>query len=330
MKLLPVRPLWRRRPSKFQRAADGSMTLMEHLMELRSRLFKATLAIMLGMVVGYLLAQSVYDILERPYCTLQLQAWDPVDPANPDGPRVCPGLQLLDPLASFMLKLKIALWVGLILAAPIWFYQLWAFVAPGLHRHERKWAYVFVSIAVPLFAAGAALAYFVVERGLRFLISEGIGGLDVQLEVTQYISFVTTVMLVFAVAFEFPLLVLMLNFAGIVSAKRLLSWWRVAVFLATVFAAFTTPDPGPFGMILLAGCLSAMYFVAVGVAFLNDRRRAKRRDAVEDIPDDQISALDEELEPVTAGEPLDPALDDLPAPPREAARRPSRSYDDLL
>jgi sec-independent protein translocase protein TatC len=285
VRLLPVR----RGPSQFQRAADGSMTLAEHLRELRGRLLKASVAVVVGMLVGYLLAMPVYRILEQPYCRT-LYA----------GAEVCPGLQQLDPMTGFLLMLKVALWIGLILAAPVWFYQLWAFVAPGLHRHERRWAYTFVAIAVPLFVAGAVLAYFVVERGLHFLLEAGLEGLDVQLEVSAYINFVTTVMLVFAVAFEFPLVFLMLNFAGVVSARRLLSWWRVMVFAFTAFAAVTTPDPGPFGMMLLAACLSAMYFVAVGVAFLNDWRRAKK-DGLSGLADDEISPLDEVPEPVTAG-----------------------------
>lgn len=307
------------------------MSLIEHLLELRSRLFKATLAIAIGMVIGFVISQQVYDILERPYCSLELAEWD----------GSCPGLQQLDALAAFMLRLKLALWVGLILAAPIWFYQLWAFIAPGLHRHERKWAYIFASIAVPLFVAGAVLAYVVIERGLRFLVTQGIQGLDIQLEVTGYISFITTVMLVFAVGFELPLLILMLNFAGIVSAKKLLSWWRVAVFACFVFASFATPDPGPFGMLLLATILSAMYFIAVGVAFLNDRRKAKKRDPLDDLADDEISAIAEELEPVTAGESIDADIEaDLGAESRGRAGRtgdsdpgsgPSRRrYDDLI
>lgn len=300
------------------------MSLMEHLLELRSRLFKATLAIAIGMVIGFVISQPVYSLLEAPYCSLELPQWG----------GQCPGLQQLDALAAFMLRLKLALWVGLILAAPVWFYQLWAFIAPGLHRHERKWAYIFVSIAVPLFVAGAALAYVVIDRGLRFLLSQGIQGLDIQLEVTGYVSFVTTVMLVFAVGFELPLLILMLNFAGIVSAKKLLSWWRVAVFAAFVFASFATPDPGPFGMVLLATILSAMYFMAVGVAFLNDRRRAKRRDPLDELPDDEISAIAEELEPVTAGEAIDADLEvesrgrEDGAEPRSGSAR--KRYDDLM
>jgi sec-independent protein translocase protein TatC len=305
-RLLP----WRRGPSQFARAADGSMSLIEHLLELRSRLFKASVAVVVGMVVGYLLSQTVYELLERPYSNLPEpgEEWLP--------------LQQLGAMDGFILKLKIALWVGLIAAAPIWLYQLWAFVAPGLHRRERRWAYLFGAIAVPLFAAGAALAYFVVEKGLSFLLDAGVQGVAVQLEVSGYISFVTTLILVFGLSFQFPVLLLLLNFSGMVSARRLLGAWRVVVFVCFAFAAVFTPDPGPFGMVLLASCLCLLYFLAVGVAFLHDRRK-NRSEEFAALSDDEISPLAEDLEPVTAGDPVDPAgVVDEPAP---LARR----YDDI-
>jgi sec-independent protein translocase protein TatC len=305
-RLLP----WRRGPSQFARASDGSMSLIEHLLELRSRLFKASLAVAAGMVVGYLLSQTVYELLERPYNNLP----DPGEEWLP--------LQQLGAMDGFILKLKIALWVGLIAAAPIWMYQLWAFVAPGLHRRERRWAYLFGAIAVPLFAAGAALAYFVVEKGLSFLLDAGVQGVAVQLEVSGYISFVTTLILVFGLSFQFPVLLLLLNFSGMVSARKLLGAWRVVVFVCFAFAAIFTPDPGPFGMILLASCLCLLYFLAVGVAFLHDRRK-NRSEEFTDLSDDEISPLAEDLEPVTAGDPVEPAgVIDEPAP---LARR----YDDI-
>lgn len=278
---------WQRGPSQFQRASDGSMSLLEHLQELRSRLFKATLAIVLGMVVGYYLADPVFQILKEPYCNLELPEWG----------GACPGLQALDPLETFWLKLKIALWVGMALTAPVWFYQIWMFIAPGLRNRERKWAYIFVGAAVPLFLAGAALAYMVVDRGLRFIITAGLPDLQTEFQVTKYVSFITTVMLVFAIGFELPLLVVMLNFAGILSARKLLSWWRVAVFLCFAFAAFATPDPGPFGMLMLASIMSTMYFIAVGIAFLHDRRKAKK-DPYAGLSDDEISSMDEEPSPL--------------------------------
>ncbi len=148
---------------------------------------------------------------------------------------------VLDP---FMLQLKIALYVGLVVAAPIWLYQLWAFIAPGLHKRERKYSYTFAAVATPLFAAGFALGYVLVSRSMRYFLGVS-GNLTITVDLEGYFSFVTGVMLLFGAAFEFPLIVAMLNFAGLVSARRLLDWWRPAIFLMFLFAALVTPDPGP-------------------------------------------------------------------------------------
>lgn len=299
-------PLARRRgPTEFQRATDGSMTLIEHIRELRNRLFKASLGVAFGLIVGFTLSQDVFNLLAVPYCDL-----------TPPGEE-CKFLQL-GPADGFILRLKIALWLAVIVAAPIWLYQLWAFVAPGLHRHERKWAYWFAGIAGPLFAAGAILAYFVVGKGLEFLLASGVTGVETNLEVTKYISFVTGMILLFGVSFEFPLLLLMLNFAGVVTGRRMLSWWRAAVFIAFAFAAITTPDPGPFGMTLFALVLSLLYFMAVGVALLNDKRKGRGKEIYEGMDDDETSSLDNyDLEPVEAG-----------APPEKIAPL-ERRYDDM-
>ncbi|RIV41437.1 twin-arginine translocase subunit TatC [Micromonospora radicis] len=311
--------LRKRGPSNFERAADGSMTLIEHFRELRTRLFRASLAIVVGLIIGYLLAQPAFDLLAQPYCRLPGMIVD----------GECQQFLMLAPADGFVLKLKLALWIGLIIGAPVWLYQLWAFIAPGLHRNERKWAYVFVTIAAPLFAAGAVLAFFVVDKGLAFLMEAGVTGTDSQLEVTRYISFVTTMILLFGVAFEFPLTLLMLNFTGVVSAKRLLSWWRVVVFICFAFAAVATPDPGPFGMTLLALCLSLLYFIAVGVAFLNDKRRGRGKEIYAGIDDDEVSPLEFDRDPVESGRPVD-RVSPIDAPEPVAAPRPiERRYDDV-
>jgi len=288
--------LRRQGPSKFEQAADGSMPLIEHVRELRNRLFWASIGIVVGLIVGFIVSGWVFDILEGPYCALD-SSWV----INSQGERICNFIVLgvVDPL---ILKLKIALWVGLILGAPVWMYQLWAFVAPGLHRHERKWAYVFVAIAAPLFLVGAVLAYFVVKHSLAFIQEAGILGVTSQLEVGSYVGFVTNMILLFGVAFEFPLLLLMLNFTGVVSARKLLSWWRIVVFLSFAFAAIATPDPGPFGMTLLAACMSLLYFIAVGVAFVNDKRRGRGKEIYAGLDDDELSPLEDTREPVTAGD----------------------------
>jgi sec-independent protein translocase protein TatC len=233
--------------------------------------------------------------LSKPYCNL---------PASKDPETgLCRFVQL-GPADVFLLNLKVALWLGLILAAPVWLYQLWAFIAPGLHRNERRYAYAFASIAAPLFAAGAVLAYFVVEKGLHF-----------QLEITRYISFVTSLILIFGVAFEFPLVALMLNVVGIASGRRLLSWWRVAVFVFFLFSAIVTPTPDPFGMTALALCLSVLYFMAVGAALLNDRRRNRHAEVYAGLDDDEASPIDfDDAEPVEPGEPVEAAATPVPAP----------------
>ncbi len=310
--------LRRRGPSKFQQAADGSMTLIEHVRELRNRLFWASIGLVAGLIVGFILSQWVFHLLEEPYCSLP-SSWV-------DGK--CKFL-VLGVGDTLILRLKIALWVGIIVGAPVWLYQLWAFIAPGLHRHERKWAYIFVAIAAPLFCAGAVLAFLVVGHSLNFIMEAGVLGEATQLEVTSYVSFVTSMILLFGVAFEFPLILLMLNFAGVVRAKRLLSWWRVVIFLSFAFAAIATPDPGPFGMTLLAAAMSLLYFIAVGVAFINDKRKGRDREIYAGLDDDELSPLDDPREPVAAGDRIDPPV---PIAQPEPVSRPlplDHRYDDM-
>ncbi|MER7276416.1 twin-arginine translocase subunit TatC [Dactylosporangium sp. NPDC000244] len=294
------------------------MTLLEHLRELRTRLFRASIAIVLGMIVGYLLSGHVLAILQEPYCQLaeklELQHNNGVLPADWRCGFVA--LKVTDPL---LLKLKISLWVGLILSAPFWMYQLWAFIAPGLHRNERRWAYVFAGLAAPLFAGGAVLAFIVVSKGLEFLVGFVNPETQIMLEAMSYVDFVTGMMAVFGVAFEFPLGIMLANVAGIATGKRLLGWWRIAVFIFFVFAAVATPTADPFGMTFLALCMSLLYFGAVIFALVNDKRRNRNRPSYAGIGDDEVSSLDDyEVEPVEAASPID-GFDQIDAPTPVAA-----------
>jgi sec-independent protein translocase protein TatC len=297
------------------------MTLIEHFLELRTRLFRASLAIVAGLLVGLVVMREVRIFLSRPYCRV-------LEDMGRIGPGERCDFTQLGPLDVFLLDLKIALGVGLLLAAPVWLYQLWAFIAPGLHRRERKWAYLFAAIAAPLFVGGAALAFFVLERALGFLL--GMAGDDIvtQLEITRYVSFVVNMMLTAGFAFQFPLVVLMLNFTGIASARKLLSWWRVTVFIMFVLAALITPTPEPFTMSAIGLALSSLYFIAVGVAFLNDRRRARRAGQYADLADDEVSPLDEAPSPVAAPERVAAASPDPPATESGRART-ARRFDDV-
>jgi sec-independent protein translocase protein TatC len=283
----------RRRKTQFERAADGSMTLMEHVTELRSRLFKASLGVVAGLIVGYFFAQRALGFLIRPYCRL-----------TPLAPGQKCAFITNGPLDPFLLNLRIALYLGLLLAAPIWLYQLWAFIAPGLHRKERRYTYAFAAVAAPLFLAGATLAYLIVAKSLHFFLGNS-NDFSLTVGLNGYFDFVTNMMLMFGAGFEFPLIVVMLNFAGVVSARKLLGWWRIAVFLMFLFGAIVTPTPDPFGMTALAGAMALLYFAAVGVAFLNDRRRGRRHAAeFGTLADDEISPLPHDEEAVEAGEPL--------------------------
>ncbi|MEU7871346.1 twin-arginine translocase subunit TatC [Dactylosporangium sp. NPDC049140] len=294
------------------------MTLLEHLRELRTRLFRASIAIVIGLIIGYLLHNYILHILQDPYCLLSEKQVRQANHGNLPAGWQCQfvALKVTDPL---LLTLKISLYTGLILASPFWMYQLWAFVAPGLHRSERKWAYVFAGLAAPLFAAGAVLAFIVVSKGLEFLINFMPPSTSLLLEAMSYVDFVTGMMLVFGVAFEFPLGIMLANIAGIATGKRLLGWWRIAVFIFFVFAAIATPTADPFGMTFLALCMSVLYFGAVIFALVNDKRRGRNRPSYAGIGDDEVSSLDDyEVEPVEAASPID-GYDPVDAPTPVAA-----------
>jgi sec-independent protein translocase protein TatC len=263
------------------------MTLIEHIRELRTRLFRACIAVVIGTVAAYFVAGRVRDFITEPYCNY-------MESRRPGQACQMVASSVLDP---FMLNLKIALYVGLVIAAPFWLYQLWAFIAPGLHKRERRYSYVFAAVATPLFAGGFILGYLLVSRSMKYFLGMS-GNILISVDLQGYFSFVTGVMLLFGAGFEFPLVVAMLNFAGLVSARRLLGWWRVAIFLMFLFAALVTPTPDPFNMTILAVCMAVLYFAAVGVAFINDRRRS-RRGIYSGLPDDEASTI-EPVSPVDA------------------------------
>jgi sec-independent protein translocase protein TatC len=299
-----------KRVTQFQRASDGSMTLFEHLRELRGRLFKASLGVAVGTIIGFVVAHRVINFLNAPYCDFQAAKT----------PGVACTFSATGPLDTFLLTLKVALYVGLLVGAPIWLYQLWAFIAPGLHRQERRYTYVFAAIAAPLFGAGMLLAHLIVSKSLHFFLNSG--NFNVVVGISGYFSFVTKMMLLFGAGFEFPLLIVMLNLAGLASGKRLLGWWRQAIFLMFLFGAVVTPSPDPFGMSILAGCMAILYFGAVGFALLNDRRRSRKAAALASVSDDELSPIDD-LDEIDAGDPIAAPEPVAPAQPIE------RRYDDF-
>ena len=281
----------RKKKSKFQEAADGSMSLMDHLRDLRTRLFKACLGLVAGVIVGMIFANPIQRFINAPYCDWDKQAW--LDKGHTAATYSGCNFNVVGPLDNFMLQLKIGLFAGIILSSPIWLNKLWAFVAPGLHKHERKYSYWFAAIAAPLFFAGATLGFFVISKSLQFFLALS-DQYKLTVDLTGYFDFVTNVMLLFGAGFEFPLVVVLLNIIGIASAKRLLGWWRIAVFLVFLFCAIVTPTPDPFGMIALALPMVGLYFGAVGFAFINDRRRSRKTADWDALDPDEASEIDDE------------------------------------
>ncbi|HEX6754853.1 MAG TPA: twin-arginine translocase subunit TatC [Mycobacteriales bacterium] len=285
----PLRRVLRRR----QRPDDGTMSLRDHIAELRSRLLKALFFVAVGAVVGWILYPQIIDFLKQPYCDL------PADRRFQNGSGGCQ-LIFTSPLDGFMLRLKIGAISGIVLAAPFWLYQLWAFVTPGLHRRERRWTVTFVAVSSLLFVSGAFLAYLTIENALALLVNLAGNSTLAVLDIVKYMSFVTSMLLVFGVAFELPLLVVMLNLVGVLSAARLRRWQRLAVFGIFVFAAIATPSQDPLSMLMLAIPMALLFEVAVLLATIHDRRKA-RREALEsysDLPDDVASPLDTTPTPV--------------------------------
>src|SRR4051794_15809192 len=210
-------------PSKAPvRADEGRMTLTEHLRELRRRLFVSILAIFVGFIVGWMFYDNISHLLIDPYTTtVQKLARD----QGINSQAVIQGVG-----TPFLLQAKVALVSGLVLASPIWLYQIWAFIMPGLHRNERKWTIIFVSVAGPLFAAGVVLGYVVLPKGLAVLIGFTPDQVTNLVDLNGYLSFVLRILLVFGIAFEIPLFVVLLNLAGVVRARHLSRWRSWIIF----------------------------------------------------------------------------------------------------
>lgn len=294
---------------KAGRSADDAerMPLVEHIRELRNRLMKAALAIIIGAVLGFVFRNQVLHALETPVCHITgVHGVGQRTPQCPNGAIVFNG-----PTAQVSLSFKIAMYVGIVLSSPVWLYQVWAFLAPGLYKKEKKYSLAFIGAAVPLFVAGVVVCYYLfpVIMGVLLTFLSGAGG-STLLDASQYMTFILQMMMVFGVSFVLPLVLVLFNFIGILSSKAMRKHWRVIVLVIFVFGAIAVPTGDPFGMSALAIPICILYFGAVGVAELNDRRRARKRAAMPgaNLSPDEATDLDLSPAPVEEAQSLEDIL----------------------
>ena len=274
---------------------DGRMPLSGHLRELRNRLFKAALAVVAGAVIGWVYYDEIFAKLRKPFDDYQAKA-------AASGHVV--ELTLNGITSAFTLKLDVAIFVGLVLATPVWTYQLWAFLRPALHAKERRYTLGFVLAATPLFLCGIALGYLILPSAINILLGLTPSEVANLPTVSEYLSFVLRLTFAFGIAFLMPVVVVALNFAGVLSAERLRSWWRGAILGVFVFCAVITPTPDPWNMTLLAIPMLILLLIAWAIAWWHDRR-VTRREAATTWADEEGSPI-ARAEPVESASPIEP------------------------
>lgn len=244
------------------------MPLLDHLRELRSRVFKSALAITCGAGIGWYYYNAIITQLAKPVCDLKA--------AQQSGASSCGSLYINGVLGPLNLQIKVAILSGIILTAPIWLYQLWSFIAPALHRKEKRNSIFFFIAATPFFATGAFLGYRVLPVAIRVLFGFTPNALTNLVKFDDYLDFVLRVILLFGIAFELPVFLVTFNAIGFLSGKTILRPWRIWIFGICVFIAGFTPSADPLSMFALAAPLIVLYFLAGAIAILNDKRREKR------------------------------------------------------
>jgi sec-independent protein translocase protein TatC len=271
---------------------EGRMPLMEHLRELRNRLVKAILAIVLGMIVALIFSSPTIQFIMRPFCSATIGGHSGCHSIGDS--LVVNGV--FDP---FFVRIKVAFFLALIGTCPIWLYQLWAFIAPGLYSREKKWAYLFTGTAVPLFLGGAALAYVVMGRGLHYLLGLAPHGVLVLPSFDTYLGYFMGMLLGFGIAFELPLIIIMLNMAGILTHERFKKWRKLLIFGVFLIAGMVNPSPDPWTMLILGGLCVFLVEVAEVFVYFNDKHRARLN------PDPYAGLSDDQMSPLETPEPLD-------------------------
>ena len=268
----------------------GTMPLLDHLRELRKRIIRAAFFILIFSILGFVYYNQIITTLAEPVCDLKL--------AQSRGSNNCGSLFISGVLGPLNLQVKVAFLTGVIISAPFWLYQLWAFIAPALHRKERRKSVLFIIAATPFFTLGAALAYYILPIAIRVLFGFTPDSLNNLVRFDDYLSFVLRIILIFGLAFELPVFLVSLNLIGVLSGKAILKPWRFAIFGITVFVAAFSPTADPLSMAALALPLIVFYFGAGGIALLVDKKRDKKSKQIGDnqaADIDQASPIDEPL-----------------------------------
>lgn len=301
--------LARLRAARKPKNPTGDMTLVEHLQELRRRLFFAVLFIGIGTIVGfYWYAQAPFswpslgDFLRGPYCDLPANLR-----ASFTNDNEC-RLLATKPFEMFMLRLKVGALAGLVISSPFWLYQVWAFVVPGLHKNERRWTYIFVFFAVLLFLAGAFLSYFVMSQGLEFLLSVGDEFQTTALSGGDYYNYFLAMLVIFGISFEVPLVIVMLNILGILAYTAIQGKRRLIIVIVMIFAAVLTPGGEPIAMVTMGTAVCLLVEIAFQLCRINDKRRNRERPEWMDLDDEQASG------PISASGPIGSAGLEAPQP----------------
>jgi sec-independent protein translocase protein TatC len=266
------------RAGRPKRSSDGRMALADHLRELRNRMGISLLALAVGVVVAFFFWQPIYDFLRQPYCS------------TGQGEKTC-DLYALGIFDQFLVRMKVSFIAGSVLTAPVWLYQLGAFITPALHRKERKYAAAFLAASLVLFSIGCVFAYLTVSRGLDFLLSVGGGDIVTLLSIQSYLSFVTLMLLAFGVAFLFPVVICFLNLTGILSTDRMRTSRRAMIFGVFAVSALITPSQDPFTFMVMAIPLCVLYEGCILIGRVRDRTR-RRADPLAELGDDEPSYVD--------------------------------------
>ena len=268
---------------------EGRMSLIDHLRELRGRVVKIALAVVIGAGVSWAFFTRIWDFIQEPYC----RAVGYCKVNVPGHSLVINGV-----MDGFYLHIKVSVIAGVIITSPIWLYQLWAFVAPGLYSREKRWTYAFLGTAVPLFALGCFFAVTAMSRGLEFFIGMS-QGFTIYYSADTYIGYWIAMIIGFGLCFEVPLFLVMLNLARVVTHERFRKWRRMIIFLVFVFAGIASPSPDPITMLILGGVVVVLVEAAEVFIYLNDRRWIRNH------PDPYAGLADDELSPIEAPEPID-------------------------